>query len=223
MESGEGVTMTQSIAVPVSNVGNLEKGASIKKVQVMPEQTVTESGEIDNREVADNLLENAKNEGADAALERFVHDEEDWDLEDGEEEPQEALDPREDIDNKELPLDEKDPVSDKLNQLEEKASQVIKENSELRESLEDAQKNMKLALESIWSMAYAIREMVENEDDELKKKGILEILFEIMSNLMQAMVVPQEDDGIMQGVDPEKQKEEKIVAELFRRVEKPAA
>ena len=219
MEAGEGVTMTNNVAVPVGNVNVSENmvradaGQNFKPV-------VSETPGADNREVADGLLDEAKDWGVDAALERFA-DEEVWEPDEEDDIVDETV--AEPDTEEMLPKEEADPITEKVQALENKVSEVLKQNAELRHNLEVTQKNLQMAVESIYAMAVAIREMAEDEDDELKKMSILEILFEIVGRLMQAMVVPQEDDGVMQGVDPEKQKEEKIVTELFRRVEKPAA
>ena len=219
MEAGEGVTMTNNVAVPVGNVNVSENmvradaGQNFKPV-------VSETPGADNREVADGLLDEAKDWGVDAALERFAG-EEVWEPDEEDNMVEEAV--AEPDTEEMLPKEESDPITEKMQALENKVSEVLKQNAELRHNLEATQKNLQMAVESIYAMAVAIREMVEDEDDELKKMSILEILFEIVGRLMQAMAVPQEDDGVMQGVDPEKQKEEKIVAGLFRRVEKPAA
>ena len=219
MEAGEGVTMTNNVVVPVGNVNVSEKMVRADAGQDF-KPVVSETPGADNREVADCLLDEAKDGGVDAALERFAG-EEVWEPDEEDNMVEEAV--AEPDTEEMLPKEESDPITEKMQALENKVSEVLKQNAELRHNLEATQKNLQMAVESIYAMAVAIREMVEDEDDELKKMSILEILFEIVGRLMQAMAVPQEDDGVMQGVDPEKQKEEKIVAGLFRRVEKPAA
>lgn len=222
MEGGEGVTMTSNVAVPVSNVRVPESGMVRESSDVFQEKLTPEINER-NDGVASVLFEDAKAEGVDVALERFAAEDEltssviDQTVEDevgGVEE--------QGMESKVKP-EETNPVYEKMVQLENRVSEVLNQNSELRNNLERTQINLETALSSIYALAQVIKEMAEKEEDDVTKMSILELLFVVMSNLMQAMIVPQKEDGVMQGANPEKQKEEKIIADLFGRVEKPAA
>lgn len=222
MDGGEGVTMTNNVAVPVSNVRVPESGMGRESSGVFQEKLTPELNER-NDGVASVLFEDAKAEGVDVALERFAAEDEltssviDQTVEDEvggvEEQGMESK----------VKLEETNPVYEKMAQLENRVSEVLNQNSELRNNLERTQINLETALSSIYALAQVIKEMAEKEEDDVTKMSILELLFVVMSNLMQAMIVPQKEDGVMLGANPEKQKEEKIIADLFGRVEKPAA
>lgn len=229
MEGFESVPMTNNVPVAVVPKISVAEGmGEFRENNEHVDSNVVEKADVQveqpnkNQNAADKLFDFAKNDGVDVALEKFADDsfvenDDSMKIDEGELRKEEVR-----FDAKETATN---PLEQKVAALENRVSDLLSKNGELTEKLEKSEKRLDIAMQTVKDLVEIIKRLVaEKEMSEEERASILEIVFILMSRLMQAMFVPEKSDGVMQGVSAERQTEkDKKIFEMFGRVEKKAA
>lgn len=221
METNE-TPMTSNVSVPVSSES--VESVHFEAQQGSLDFNHAEQTQ-DEIETSDKILDSAKNEGFEEALTRLANgdfdQENDIENEGEKDEPENQSDQEEEkslegleIDFKngkdakqevefskgeEEPLeldDERDEMVARIKDLDSQIVDLEEKNKELFEKVKHLETNNTLAMQTLLEMTMVLHELLKEEEDDEKKMTAMEALIKMMGELMRAMFVPDNDDGI---------------------------
>jgi len=212
MEKGlNGSVLTNGVATPVAAsqapaeamVGN-ESGVNPEKGEVIdavPVETHDERAEVETKNFAQDIENVAKKDGTAAALEKLASQDEA-----GKEEKEKNENERKEEDsvNKEREMLKKqiaekgqeeetqDPIRAQVDGLLHRVEELTSENQELKAKVNNIENVTREAVVSALALADMLRKLIEEaEEDKKKKEGLLALVAQIMAKLLTMILVDE--------------------------------
>ncbi|HVZ11735.1 MAG TPA: hypothetical protein VG965_01775 [Patescibacteria group bacterium] len=212
-----------TVVAPEVSAPKIEAPISIVKPEVVQAQPEAEVSAVSESQKLETL---AKEDGVDAALEKFAAGDELSEKPDKHQaEEGEIVDSKTDSDKmteahsqtrETVDQGKPRPIADEIRDLTSRVKALTEEKEKAEEKLGKSEELNKLALQSVLEMAQVMGRLVgEKEKDDEEEEGLgalLAALFAAMAKMMQLMFVPQEGDGVLDGQDAEERTMEKMAA-----------
>lgn len=211
------IQMSSNVAVPVGNNTTLEarrETSSLDAFEIVEKEGVGEISKGTNEQLADDILNSAKEQGFEDALTRLANGDfenqgkgmED-EKKDTNEDDIQKLEPEE-VDVEEELLKEASPLEEQIKELQKKALEFEDNNKELKDRVQALEKSNEMEMQAILQLAQVIYELIKREEDEKKKASMLEIVINIIAELMKAMFIPEDPEAKKQKTDMQPVKSE---------------